>query len=185
MGENKSCKPLRLLFLDIDGTANSAADNCAPDRHIYNDRFSRTVPRADGKGTCELYYVDPILAARISKLIEDFDLYIVASTSWRLYWSQEDFKELLTLRGLPGERLIGYTPNLYRNSTFFGGGCPRREEIKAFLSNFTQPVEKYIILDDDPSANYNSEKGRLFLTDFDEGYTEEIDKEVRKYLEGK
>jgi len=187
MEESKSCKSLRLIYMDADGVLNRGADNCSPSRHIYNDRFSHVVPMQSGKGTCELTYVDPELAARVSKLITDYDLYIVASTTWRLYYSQEDFKELLTLRGLPGERLVGYTPNLYRDSTFFGGGCPRRDEIRAFMEHakeeFGRDIEFYIILDDDPDSRFDSEKGRLFLTDFDKGYDEEIDKEVRSWIE--
>ena len=174
---------MRLIYLDLDGTVNRGSDNCSPNRHVYNDRFSRVVPMQSGKGTCELTYVDPELAARVSNLIEDYNLYIVASTTWRLYYSREEFRELLTLRGLPGERLVGYTPNLYRDSTFFGGGCPRRAFMEHAKEEFGWDIEFYIILDDDPSAKYNSEKGRLFLTDFDKGYDEEIDKEVRKYLD--
>jgi len=192
MGDEKSQKSLngmKLLILDMDGVVNRGADNCSPDRHIYDDRFSHVVPMQNGKGTCELTYVDPELAKRVSKLISDYDLYIVSSSTWRLYYSQEEFKELLTLRGLPGERLVGYTPNLYRDSSFFGGGCPRRTEIRAFMEHaeeeFGWDIEFYVILDDDPSANYDTEKGRLFLTDFDKGYDAEIDKEVRKYLDEK
>lgn len=185
--KNKKQKKIRLLYLDCDGCINKGSDNCSPNRHVYNDRFSHVVPMQYGKGTCELTYVDPELAARVSKLIADYDLYIVASTSWRLYYSQEDFKELLTLRGLPGERLVGYTPNLYRDSTFFGGGCPRRDEIRAFMEHakeeFGWDIEFYIILDDLEEARYNTDKGRLFRTDFDKGYTEEDDVGVRKWIE--
>lgn len=178
---------MRLIYLDLDGTCNRGSDNCSPNRHVYNDRFSRVVPMQSGKGTCELTYVDPELAARVNKLIEDYNLYIVASTTWRLYYRQEEFKELLTLRGLPGERLVGYTPNLYRDSTFFEAGCPRREEIRAFMEHAKEElgwdIEFYIILDDDPSAKYDSDKGRLFRTDFDKGYTKEDDEGVRKWIE--
>lgn len=169
---------MRLLFLDADGTVNKNSDNCSPNRHIYDDRFSHTVTTGSGQ-TCELTYVDPELAARVSKLIQDYDLWLVASTSWRLYWSQKDFKELLTLRGLPGERLIGYTPNLLAKDW----RAPRKDEIKAFLDNFDKPVEFYIILDDLEESAYNTDKGRLFRTDFDKGYTKEDDEGVRKWIE--
>ena len=142
---------------------------------------------SNGKGTCELTYVDPVLAARVSKLVTDYDMHIVMSSSWRLYYSQEDFKELLTLRGLPGERLVGYTPNLYRDSMFFGGDCPRWMEVEAFLKHAEKDlgwdIEFYVILDDLQEAGYNTDKGRLFLTDFDKGYTEEDDAGVRRWIE--
>lgn len=168
----------------MDGVCNRGADNCSPDRHIYNDRFSHVV--TNGNGTCELTYVDPVLAERMSKTIRDFDLHIVASTSWRLYYSQEDFKELLTLRGLPGDRLVGYTPNLYRDSTFFGGGCPRSMEIKAFLDTFKEPVEACVIVDDDPEANvWDRPDVKFFQTFYGSGYTEDIDNQVRAWLRAK
>lgn len=163
---------------DMDGVCNKNCDNCSKNRYIYNDRFSHTVTTGSGQ-TCELTYVDPELAARVSKLVTDYDMYIVASTSWRLYWSQEDFKELLTLRGLPGGRLIGYTPNLLAKDW----RATRKDEIKAFLDNFDRLVEFYIILDDLEEAAYNTAKGRLFLTDFDKGYTKEDDEGVRNWVE--
>lgn len=187
MEENKGQRKIRLLYLDCDGCINKGDDNCSPDRHVYKDKFAHVVPVGPGGRTCEMTYADPELAARVSKLILDYDLYIVASTTWRLYYSQEEFKELLTLRGLPGERLVGYTPNLYRDSTFFGGGCPRRDEIRAFMEHakeeFGWDIEFYIILDDDHDASYNTEKGRIFLTDFDKGYTEEDDAGVRSWID--
>ena len=179
MEENKSHKSLRLLFLDMDGVCNRGADNCSPDRHIYDDRFSWV--QSFGNKSCELTYVDPELAKRLSKLIIDYDLYIVSSSTWRLNYTQEEFKELLTLRGLPGERLIGYTPDM--SSSRFRMYCDRKDEIEKFIKNFTESVEYYIILDDLYEAAYDTENGKFFQTDFDKGYDEEIDKEVRKYLD--
>ena len=173
---------MRLAFTDMDGVLNKNFDNCSNSRHIYNDRFSHTVTTGSGQ-TCELTYVDPELAARVSKLITDYDMHIVASTSWRLYWSQEDFKELLTLRGLPGERLVGYTPNLIKDS-WFGSSICRADEIRAFLNGFDSPVEFCIVLDDDPEAWKGSDPKIMFCkTDFDEGYTKEDDEGVRKWIE--
>ena len=171
---------MRLLALDADGCINRSNDNCSPDRHIYDDRFSQVVLNRDGT-TCEQTYVDPELAARVSKLITDFDLYIVASTSWRLYYTQNDFKELLTLRGLPGERLIGYTPNLIPSA--WSHNMPdRADEIRAFLKDFKEPVEFCIILDDDRDAFVKAPNIMFCKTDFDLGYTEEDDRGVRSWI---
>ena len=150
---------------------------------VYDDRFSQVVLNRDGT-TCEQTYVDPELAARVSKLITDFDLYIVASTSWRLFYTQEDFKELLTLRGLPGERLIGYTPNLMGASSWAAYTTCRADEIRAFLRDFKESVEFCIILDDDRDAFVKAPNIMFCKTDFDLGYTEEDDLEVRKWIEG-
>lgn len=181
MEENKSHKSLRLLCLDMDGVVNRGADNCSPDRHIYDDHFSEVVLNRDGT-TCEQTYVDPELAARISKLIEDYDMRIVASTSWRFFYTQDDFKELLTLRGLPGERLIGYTPNLI--PSVWSHNMPERaDEIRAFLRDFKEPIEFCIILDDCDDARVRAPNIMFCHTDFDKGYTEEDDKGVRSWIE--
>ena len=174
---------MRLLFLDMDGVCNLGDDNCSPERHVYKDKYSQIVQRNDGKGTCELTYVDPVLAARVSKLIEDYDLHIVASTSWRFYYTQDDFKELLTLRGLPGERLIGYIPNLMGVDAWSALSVCRADEIRAFLKDFKEPVEFCIIIDDDRDAAVAMPNVRFFRTDFDKGFTEEDDKAVRKWIE--
>ena len=174
---------MRLLYLDADGVLNKGFDNCSKTRHIYDDRFSQVVLNRDGT-TCEQTYVDPELAARISKLIEDYNLYIVASTSWRLFYTQEDFKELLTLRGLPGERLVGYTPNLVAATAWSAYTACRADEIRAFLRDFKEPVEFCIILDDDRDAEVVGVPNIKFChTDFDEGYTEDCDKAVREWID--
>lgn len=172
---------MKLICLDMDGCANRGNDNCSPDRHIYNDKFSHVI--RSGKNTCEMTYVDPELAKRLSATILQYDLYIVATTSWRLFYRQEEFKELLTLRGLPGERLVGYTPNLYKESAFFGGGPPRSEEIQVFLKNFKEPVEKCVIIDDLEEARLKGPNIQFFKCDPELGYTEEIDQEVRAWLD--
>ena len=164
---------MKLLFLDMDGVVNKANDNCDPKRYPYKDKWCW---RQLG---CELTYVDPKLAETVSKLIFDYDLKIVSSSSWRLYYSMEQFKELLKARFLPGDNLIGYTPDLGYMME------PRREEIKCFLTEFQDPVEKYVILDDTEGADYTTKKGKFFRTDFRTGYTETVDRKVRKFLERK
>ncbi len=162
---------MKLLFLDMDGVVNKGSDNAKPDRHKYSDRWSNPADRFD------LYYVDPILAASVSKLVLDFDLQIVSTSTWRCGKTVEDFRELLSNRFLPGEKLVGFTPNGEAD------GMTRADEIRYYLLNCGFTVERYVILDDEIKANYSTKSGRFFQTSFYKGYTDAIDREVRRFLE--
>lgn len=160
---------MNILFLDMDGVVNKGNDNAKPDRYPYNDQWSDPTQRFD------MFYVDPELGKRVAKLCSDYDLYIVASSSWRKFIRDiEDYKVLLTNRFLPGDRLIGFTPDF--------GTC-RKDEIKYFINNSAQHIEYYVILDDSSDARYNTKCGQLFQTSFSRGYTEAVDRKVRKFLD--
>lgn len=159
---------MNILFLDMDGVVNKGNDNAKPDRYPYNDQWSNPAQKYD------LFYVDPELGKRVANLCSDYDLYIVASSSWRKFIKDvEDYKVLLTNRFLPGDRLIGFTPDF---------GTYRRDEIKYFINNSVNPIDHYVILDDDTDADYNTSKGRFFRTMFTAGYTDAVDRKVRRYL---
>ncbi len=162
---------VKVLFLDMDGVLNKGSDNAKPERYRYDDRWSNPADRFD------LYYVDPELAARISKLVSDFNLSIVSSSTWRIGKTVEDFKTLLTNRFLPGNRLIGFTPDGESE------GMTRADEIRYWILNNGYDIIRYVILDDEVKANYSTKTGRFFQTSYYKGYTERIDRQVRKYLE--
>ena len=162
---------MKILFLDMDEVVNKGADNASQDRYRYNDKWSNPSDRFD------LYYVDQELAARVTALVADFDLRIVSSSTWRCGKTVDEFRELLNNRFLPGDRLIGFTPDGETE------GMTRADEIRCFLLNCEVNIERYIILDDEKKANYSTSKGRFFQTSFYKGYTEKIDARVRKYLE--
>lgn len=159
---------MNVLFLDMDGVVNKGQDNAKPDRYPYNDQWSNPTQQYD------LFYVDPELGKRVAKLCADYDLYIVASSSWRqVIRDVEDYKILMTNRFLPGDRLIGFTPDF---------GTYRKDEIKYFINNSMHSIDRYVILDDDSDAAYNTGNGRFFRTMFTAGYTDAVDRKVRRYL---
>ena len=162
---------MKILFLDMDGVVNKGTDNASPYRYRYNDKWSNPSDRFD------LSYVDPVLAARVSALVADFDLHIVSTSTWRCGKTIEEFKELLNHRFLPGDRLLGFTPDKEIE------GMTRADEIQYFLLHCAENIERYVILDDEIKANFSTSKGRFFQTSFYKGYTEKIDARVRKYLE--
>lgn len=160
---------MNILFLDMDGVVNRGRDNAKPDRYPYDDEWSHPGSKFD------LFYVSPDLAERVTQLCNDYDLHIVASSSWRKFITTvEEYKVMLTNRFLPGDRLVGFTPNF---------GTPRKDEIKYFINNCEFPIHRYVILDDDSDARYNTKQGQFFQTSFNHGYTEAVDRKVREYLD--
>lgn len=155
----------------MDGVVNKGCDNAKPDRYPYDDEWSNPGQKFD------LYYVDPQLGKRVAKLCEDYDLNIVASSSWRQLFDVPTYRELLTARFLPGHRVVGFTPVL--------GTGYRADEIRYFVKNSIEPIELYVILDDDSDAAYYSDTGSFFRTNFSEGYTEAVDHKVRRWLDGR
>ena len=174
MAEETNCQGIhivKILFLDMDGVVNKGRDNASPDRYHYNDKWSNPSDRFD------LYYVDPELAARVSALVADFDLRIVSTSTWRCGKTVDEFRELLNNRFLPGDRLIGLTPDGESME------MTRADEIRYFLLHYEEDIERYVILDDEIKANYSTPKGRFFQTSFYNGYTAKVDNQVRKYLD--
>ena len=177
MAEETNCQGIhivKILFLDMDGVVNKGRDNASPNRYRYNDKWSNPSDRFD-----LLYYVDPELAARVSALVADFDLRIVSTSTWRCGKTVDEFKELLNNRFLPGDRLIGFTPDGESE------GMSRADEIRYFLLHCEENIERYVILDDEKKANYCTPKGRFFQTSFYKGYTEKVDTRIREYLENR
>ena len=164
-------RTVKILFLDMDGVVNKGRDNASPARYRYNDKWSNPSDPFD------LYYVDPELAARVSALVSDFDLRIVSTSTWRCGKTVDEFRVLLNNRFLPGGRLIGFTPDGESE------GMTRADEIRYFLLQCEEDIERYVILDDEVKANYSTPRGRFFQTSFYKGYTEKIDNQIRKYLE--
>ena len=129
---------------------DKGSDNAKPERYRYDYRWSNPADRFD------LYYVDPELAARISKLVSDFNLFIVSSATWRIGKAVDDFKTRLTNRFLPGDRMIGFTPDGESE------GMIRADKIRYWILNSGYDIIRYIVLDDEVKANYNTKVGSFF-----------------------
>ena len=115
-------KPLRVLFLDIDGVLNSHR-SCLALGGISHDASP------DG-----LTQFDPLALAMVRGLCRGAGLSVVLSSSWRIL---NDWRELGPQLGLP---MIGATPRL---------AGARGNEIAAWLLDHPEPVEAYAIVDDD------------------------------------
>lgn len=128
---------VNILFLDIDGILNnkqhfmmlkelpkvSGADT-------LNDADLFTMKRDTNKMNfwCLKYILDNVP-----------DLKIVISSSWRNYYSIEQFKELFTIYGLDGERIIDKTPKKFSSE--------RIHEIHMWQDDH-KDIKKWVALDD-------------------------------------
>ena len=114
---------MRLIFLDIDGVLN-----------IYSPSYYTSRLRKDQ----DTKWVEPHLVERLEWLIEHTDAYIVVSSSWRTI--MDDLKYELEREGFRyWDKVIGKTPVLKH----------RGEEIKAFLDSFEEPIEAFVVLEDE------------------------------------
>ena len=132
---------MNILFLDVDGCLNSKQHFLAtkeikvPPADTLNDADLFAMKRDTNKNNmwCLGYILDKVP-----------DLKIVISSSWRLHYSLESFKELFKIYGLDGDRIIDKTPKRFSSE--------RVHEIHDWLQDFVEdkenPVPSWIALDD-------------------------------------
>lgn len=108
--------------------------------------------------------IDPFMALMVDRIIQQTGCKVVLSSTWRLWPdSREEVKKQVC-------EFIDVTPVL--------SGEERGEEVAQWLAEHPE-VEKYAILDD----NSDFRPGQpLFKTSWIEGLTDEICKEVIKFL---
>lgn len=171
----------KIIFLDMDGVVNSTVeivkylDNLV-ENECYTKEEARKKYNIDFCYMTELIF--PIHAERITRICNECDCDIVWSTNWRIIKEYknniDNARSMLTRRGIPGERLIGYTP--YLPYSF------RHIEISTWLKTYGKKIKRFAILDDRQDASYNTKRGKYFKTDFKYGLTEEITQDVIKWL---
>lgn len=170
----------KILFLDMDGVVNSNNElekyfsNLQQNGYTKENAFKQF--RKDFCYSTELIF--PVFAKRITTICEKCDCDIVWSTTWRTireYRNNIEYaRKMLIKRGIPGERLIGYTP--YLPYSF------RHIEISTWLKTYGKKIKRFAILDDRQDAAYNTKRGRFFQTTIKDGLTEEITNQVITWL---
>lgn len=184
---------IKILFLDMDGVVNSnQEENKWFDEKIKSGMSIEETEEMFLKEFCnytELIF--PKHANLVSKIVKETGCKIVWSSSWRKlikYRRISDAIDMFNRRGLPGNSLIAYTPdmNLYAYN-------PRGYEIKAFLDAYKRgeyeasfiygKIIKAVSLDDvyEAEVGVNGES-KLFRTTMMHGLTDEIAESVIKYL---
>lgn len=124
----------RCIFLDFDGVLNSVASTIAyhhlrgPSKTIYSESDR----------------LDPIAIGLLKYLVDATDAEIVVSSTWRLNYSLQEFKEIFAQYGWENAPFVSKTIRGGINSV-------RGDEIKDWLD--TRPasvaVDSYVIIDDD------------------------------------
>lgn len=143
---------MKILFLDLDGVANTESlydgttdpENTPPSFEEVLKVHSqlKNLRRDDIKK--RLSDLHPRKLDRVNQIVSKSGAQIVASTTWRKHHSKDDLQTLLRARGLAFD-ILSYTPNLAK---YDYDGTTRGSEIHAWLHANPQ-VTSIVILDDD------------------------------------
>jgi hypothetical protein len=154
---------MKIIFLDFDGVLNSTRSFITSKRGTPNGRWSTL-------DEMNIATIDPVSVGLVNDLAERTGAEFVISSSHRKYFMKHNEIDLPRLRqyfrdvGIEGN-IIGATPRNYRPYS------TRGDEIKEWLDGFLEPIEAYVILDDDSDMLDNqltkfvktcSENGFLF-----------------------
>jgi hypothetical protein len=163
---------MKVIFLDMDGVVNSdilinewIANKRQEIKELNNydgskdwDKIRIAVKNAFNKEfdhSTELIF--PELAGYIKQICDKTDCFIVWSSTWRNLSKYQDIevaKDMFNRHGLPGDKLIGYTPQLH----FMDQGI-RGNQIRAWINNNTiGKVTKAAVIDDRFDAGENLPK---------------------------
>ena len=149
----------RLLFLDFDG--------------VVNVPYEYGTPEYDAAMDAGVYdFFRPEIVVRLNRLIHDYDLHVVISSSWR-YSGIEFCQRSLQNAGFSPDVMIEGTTALSE------GIPPRYEEILDYLESHPD-VSEFLILDDIPMHALSP---YAVQTVFEEGYTEKADQNGRRILD--
>lgn len=166
---------MKIICLDMDGVCNSdflinqwVLKKKKELSYTINEKdMLQEIRRLYRKEFCDMTeLVFPELAEKISYICEETDAKILWSSTWRNLKKYEDIdvaRDMFNRRGLPGERLIGYTPDL--NADF--GNEIRGNEIRSWLfNNIYGDIEKCAVIDDRSDAGFFLPKNsKFFLID--------------------
>lgn len=162
---------MKVVFLDVDGVLNT-------ERWII-EQYKKT-----GKPhSCHHSEFDPICMNNLEKLVKEFDLKIVISSTWRLgdHETDEGWNALMDRLNSIGieDNVIGYTPNLSRK---YQSSCCRGHEIQKWLDdNVDENIENFVILDDDSDMFHLINK--LAKCNFRDGLTESVREKAAEILQ--
>lgn len=136
---------MKILFLDIDGVlwgydwveeakATGALERGKP--------FLTHMPQ---------FPLSPKCIAILNLILDATECFVVVSSSWRCFMSEEELYNRLGTQGvvIHPERFLGFTPDLTRqNKTGLYTAPQRGDEIARWLAD-NEPDANYVIIDDD------------------------------------
>ena len=148
----------RVLFLDFDG--------------VVNVPYEYGTPEFDAAMAQGVYdFFRPEIVERLDKLIHEFDLHVVISSSWR-YSGMEFCQNSLRNAGFSEDVII-------EDLTLLSEGMPPRYlEILEYLEDHPK-ISEILILDDIPMHGLSD---YAVQTVFEDGYDEAADQKARAIL---
>lgn len=128
---------MKLLFLDFDGVLNS---DVYMKSKAYQDEVAGL---SDWEVIQQAHHthLDPDALALIAKIVDATGAVVIASTTWRLRYSNDEMNLMLSNRGAKF-RISGSTPAI----RMFGSD--RGAEIKRYMENSLDEPESFVIIDD-------------------------------------
>ena len=123
---------MNIIFLDFDGVLNSVASTIAyhhlrgPSKTIYS----------------ETDRLDPVAIGLLKYLVDATGAEIVVSSTWRLNYDLQEFKDIFALYGWENAPFVSKTGRGGINSV-------RGDEIKEWIETTKAIVDNYVIIDDD------------------------------------
>lgn len=132
---------MKIVFLDFDGVLNSTRSFITSKRGEPNGRWSSL-------DEMNIATIDPVSVGLVNDLVERADAEIVISSSHRKFFMKHGIIDLNGLRnyfknlGIEGS-ILDATPRNFRPY------ATRGDEIKEWLDGFLEPIDSYVILDDD------------------------------------
>jgi len=156
-------RPIRVLFLDIDGVVNS--------EEWFDEQHEKRGTQW-GKRFHKKDHIDPYKAHLVRHIVESTDCKVVLSSTWRLFPDDRDLVRKKVVE------FMDVTPRMPR----LGGAesMERGYEIKAWLNDHPH-VERYAILDDD-SDMLPEQIPHFFKTTWQKGLTDDIARDVITHL---
>jgi hypothetical protein len=156
---------MKLIALDMDGVVNSNIlirkwfiDKEKELFELTNkqptDTELRNAFKEEFKNSTELIF--PQLAKYITEICEKTNAYILWTSTWRKLEKYSDInvaKDMFNRHGLPGDKLIGYTPQI--GMSWYGRS--RGSEIRLWLknNNLTEEITHCAVIDDRVDAGEN------------------------------
>lgn len=153
---------MKYIFLDFDGVLNS-------DYWFASSDYRRLTRGKSSEEVMLIYlqtHLSPRLIQKVNQLVKDSGAKVVASTTWRLRYSDEELSEFLRLQGATfkiSDRTPRATPQRLSQPIIRG------DEINAYIKALKELPEGIVILDD--IANMDNLSHYLVHTDDRVGIT--------------
>jgi HAD domain in Swiss Army Knife RNA repair proteins len=118
---------MKIVFLDFDGVLNSLSQIAFGSNTTFNPEAIR----------------------RLNEIVQRSQARVVISSTWRVHYSLDELRELLTSNGFRGE-IIGCTPIFSHDhaTSLPDIGMIRCQEIQNWIDAHSEPLTSFVALDD-------------------------------------